>query len=65
MARITDDDLIEKLRAATKRDGLTNWAKAHGVDQGNVSNILAGKRPMQNGIAEALGYAPLRLWERF
>ena len=64
MARITEEMIIEKLRAATNRDGLTAWSAANGVDQGNVSNILAGRRPMQAGIAKALGYAPMRVYER-
>lgn len=64
MARITEEKIVEKLRAVTNRDGLTAWSVANGVDQGNVSNILAGRRPMQAGIAKALGYAPMRVYER-
>lgn len=56
MALLSDDDLLFQLEHVTRREGLRSFCRSHQLDAGNVSNVLARKRPMQKSIAQALGY---------
>ena len=53
---LDDKDVLLLLRAAVEREGsITSFAKRHGLDRGNVSNILSGKRSASGPLVKALG----------
>ena len=61
---ISEDILIYMLKAKCKGSGLRKFCKLTDLDPGNVSNVINGKRCMQNKIAAALGYEPIFMYQR-
>ena len=51
-----EDDVVRLLRAAVEREGSqTAFARRHGIERTRVNAILSGKRPVTDGVVDALG----------
>jgi len=57
LGRILDDkDIILLLKAAIKQEGSTSaFAKRHGLERSQLTNMLNGKRPLSAPLIEAMG----------
>jgi len=58
-------DIILLLKAAIEQEGsISAFAKRHGLERSQLSNMLNGKRPMSGPLIEAMGlqkvYVPKR-----
>lgn len=49
-------DLLEKLNAIMEKYGPTQAGNLLGYDGSFLQRVIAGKRPMPDGLIEALGY---------
>jgi len=53
---LNDDDVLDLLRAAVKRQGSqTAFAQHHGINRSYLNMVLRGKRRMGHAVADALG----------
>ena len=53
---LDDKDVLLLLRAAVEREGsISSFAKRHGLDRSNLSNMLSGKRSASGRLVKALG----------
>jgi DNA-binding phage protein len=53
---LNDDDVVDLLKAAVKREGgQSAFAKRHGVNRTELNSILNGRRRISTSIAKALG----------
>jgi|GraSoiStandDraft_4_1057263.scaffolds.fasta_scaffold1365732_2 DNA-binding phage protein len=53
---LDDSDIRLLLRAAIEQEGnISAFAKRHGLERTNLTNVLNGKRPVSSSIAKALG----------
>jgi hypothetical protein len=56
LAVLNDDDVIDLLKAAVKREGgQSAFAKRHGVNRTELNSILNGRRRISASLAKALG----------
>ena len=57
LALILDDkDVVLLLRAAVEREGsVSAFAKRHGLERTNLTNVLNGKRPVSSSLVKVLG----------
>jgi DNA-binding phage protein len=57
LALILDDkDVVLLLRAAVEREGsISAFAKRHGIERTNLSNVLNRKRPVSSSLVKVLG----------
>lgn len=60
---ISEDELIALLKAKCDAVGLREYCRQTGLDPGNVSNVLRGKRCMQMRMGQVLGYEPVFMWK--
>ena len=57
--------MIRILKKEVKAAGSINaFAKKYKVDRPSVSNMLNGKKPMQEKIAKVLGYTKFTMWKK-
>jgi predicted XRE-type DNA-binding protein len=66
----TRAELLAELHRQVEEAGTqTAWAEAHGVNQGQVSAVLRGAKPLSDGLAEKMGYravfVPIRTITRY
>jgi lambda repressor-like predicted transcriptional regulator len=60
-----DVDIVEELAIATmKAGGQREWARRNGVSFKWVNNVLNGHAKPSIGIANALGFRRVVMWER-
>ena len=53
---LDDKDVILLLKAAVEREGsVSAFAKRHGLERTNLSNMLNGKRPVSSSLVKVLG----------
>jgi DNA-binding phage protein len=53
---LDDKDVLFLLRVAIEREGsISRFAKRHGLDRSNLSNMLSGKRSASGPLVKALG----------
>jgi DNA-binding phage protein len=53
---LDDKDIVFLLKAAVEREGsISAFAKRHGLERTNLSNILSGKRPVSSSLVKVLG----------
>ena len=56
VAVLNDDDVVDLLKAAVKREGSQSaFAKRYDVNRSELNSILNGKRPISAPLAKALG----------
>jgi DNA-binding phage protein len=60
---LDNNDILLLLKAAIEQEGnISAFAKRHGLERTNLTNMLNRKRPVSSSIAKALGlrqvYAP-------
>ncbi len=54
---LDDEDIRRLLRAAIRRAGsISTFAKRHGTERTNLTNVLNGKRPLSSSLAKHLGF---------
>ena len=64
MPTVNEETLVHILRNKVIKEGLRPWCKQVGLDPGNVSNVMNKNRPMQDSIAKALGFEPMKFYVR-
>jgi len=53
---LDDKDVILLLKAAVEKEGsVSAFAKRHGLERTNLSNVLNGKRPVSSSLVKVLG----------
>lgn len=53
---LDDSDILVLLRAAIEQEGnITAFAKRHGLERTQLSNMLRGKRPLSSPLIKAMG----------
>lgn len=53
---LDDKDVILLLKAAVEKEGsVSAFAKRHGLERTNLSNMLNGKRPVSSSLVKVLG----------
>jgi len=53
---LDDKDVVILLKAAVEQEGsISAFAKRHGLERTNLSNILSGKRPVSSSLVKVLG----------
>jgi hypothetical protein len=53
---LDDKDVVFLLKAAVEQGGsISAFAKRHGLERTNLSNILSGKRPVSSSLVKVLG----------
>jgi len=53
---LDDKDVVILLKAAVEQEGsISAFAKRHGLDRTNLSNMLSGQRPVSSSLVKALG----------
>ena len=53
---LDDKDVVLLLRAIIKREGsISAFARRHGMERSQLSNMLNGKRPLSRPLVKALG----------
>jgi DNA-binding phage protein len=53
---LDDKDVVFLLKAAVEQEGsISAFAKRHGLERTNLSNILSGKRPVSSSLVKVLG----------
>ena len=53
---LDDKDVILLLKAAVEKEGsVSAFAKRHGLERTNLSNMLSGKRPVSSSLVKVLG----------
>jgi len=61
---LTDDQVIALIERWSDNYGLVALAEQHGIDKGQLSQILSGKRPLSKRVAEAFGYRQVVMYEK-
>lgn len=59
---ISAAEVHAKLVQTVNKTGLREFCRQHDLDPGNVSNVANLKKPMQAGIAKALGYEQVTVY---
>ena len=55
---LDDKDVILLLKAAVEKEGsVSAFAKRHGLERTNLSNMLSGKRPVSSSLVKVWGCA--------
>jgi DNA-binding phage protein len=53
---LDDKDVLHLLRAAVEREGsISAFAKRHGLERSQLTNMLNGKRPVSSPLVKAMG----------
>ncbi len=61
---ISTNILIFILKGKCEDIGLRKFCRKNNLDEGNVSNIINGKKNMLPSVAQALGYEKSIIWVR-
>jgi len=59
---ISTNILIFILKGRCKEIGLRRFSRKNNLDEGNVSNIINGKKKMIPSVAQSLGYEKSIVW---
>ncbi len=60
---VSENELIEMLRAEIPSRGLRKWSRANDIHHGVVSRVLRHERPLGHYLASILGYKREVMWK--